>query len=130
MRSWDIFCRFTSEGQDANPSHDNQGNELKGSDLKKGKSAADKARKLRVYYDTQIREKGPNFLETLEEDIRNAEKAVEQEIRDAESAARQETKKVKKEQSGKCNGSYWPSNEIALFEWPGELEQIASCPKI
>ena len=71
-------CRFTSDGQDANPTHNAQGEELSTSDLKKGKSAADKARKLRHFYDTQIKEKGASFLEVLDSEIKEAEAALPQ----------------------------------------------------
>ena len=69
------MCRFTSDGQDANPTHNAQGEELSTSDLKKGKSAADKARKLRHFYDTQVREKGASFLKDLDSEIKEAEAA-------------------------------------------------------
>ena len=63
------MCRFEGEGQGAKPTHDTNGNELSPEALKKGKAAADKARKSRAFYDKQIAEKGSNFLNELQQEI-------------------------------------------------------------
>lgn len=67
-----LDCRFTSEGQDANPTHDKDGNELEGGAVKKGKSKADSARKQRAFYDKQVSEKGAYYLEDLRTEVSQA----------------------------------------------------------
>lgn len=68
--------RFSSDGQDANPTHDKEGNELDKAALKKGKSRADSARKQRAFYEKQISEKGPNYLQDLRAEVAQLEREV------------------------------------------------------
>ena len=68
--------RFSGEGQAANPSHDKDGNELVGAALKKGKAKADSARKQRAFYEKQVQEKGPSYLEDLRAGVAAAEAEV------------------------------------------------------
>lgn len=71
-------CRFNGEGQDANPTHDKEGNELKGGALKKGKSKADSCRKQRAFYEKQLGEKGPHFLDDLRSEVSQAAKEYQE----------------------------------------------------
>lgn len=68
--------RFSGEGQAANPSHDKDGIELAGAALKKGKAKADSARKQRAFFEKQVQEKGPTYLQDLRAEIAAAEAEV------------------------------------------------------
>lgn len=72
------LCRFSGKGQDANPTHDKDGNELSGGALKKGKSKADSARKQRAFYEKQVAERGPHFLEKLRAEVNQAQQEYEE----------------------------------------------------
>lgn len=76
FQAWrDSFAhRFTGEGQHANPTHDKEGNELDKAALKKGKSKADSARKQRAFYEKQVSEKGPHYLEDLRTELSELER--------------------------------------------------------
>lgn len=67
------LCRFDNDGQDANPTHDSEGNELSDQARKKAQAAAGKARKARLFYDSKVKERGPDFLSQLEAEIKAAE---------------------------------------------------------
>lgn len=67
-----LLCSFTSQGQDAYPTHDKDGKELVGPAEKKGRSKADSARKQRAFLEKQIEIKGENYLEDLRKDVNKA----------------------------------------------------------
>ena len=70
--------RFDKQGQEGNPTHDADGNALDAGGLKAGKAAADKARKLRAFYDKQVAEKGPSYLHNLQHECEQAQREVDQ----------------------------------------------------
>jgi hypothetical protein len=67
-------CRYSGEGQAANPSHDKDGNELAAAALKKGKAKAESARKQRAFYEKQVQEKGHSYLQDLQTEYAAAER--------------------------------------------------------
>ncbi len=75
--TFSLPCRFSSQGQDANPTHDKEGKELDKGALKKGKSKADSARKQRAFYEKQVSGKGPHYLEDLRAELAQLERDYE-----------------------------------------------------
>ena len=78
QRCFFLICRFSSSGQDANPTHDKDGNELSGAAIKKGKSKADSARKQRAFYEKQVTEKGSQFMENLRSEVASAQQEYQE----------------------------------------------------